>query len=60
MVNNDNIVFNVKEDDAHSIVYLHHGKVIVAVGSDKYDAIEKLNAQIAIEESREDNDTYRR
>jgi hypothetical protein len=53
MVNEDNIVFNVNEDDAHSIVYLHHGKVIVVVGLDRYDAIEKLNAQIAIEESKE-------
>ena len=54
MINEKNIVLCVNEgEDAHSIVYLHHGKVIVVVGSDKYDAIEKLQSQIGIEESKE-------
>ena len=55
MINENNIVFHISEgEDNHSIVYLHHGKVIVVVGSDKYDAIEKLQAQIAIEESKQE------
>ena len=49
----DNIILNVSEGEGHSIVYLHKGKVIVVVGCDKYDAVEKLQTQIAIEESKE-------
>lgn len=55
MINEANIVFHVSEgDNDHSIVYLHNGKVIVVVGTDKYDAVEKLQAQIAIEESKQE------
>jgi hypothetical protein len=54
MIKEDNIIFNITEDgDSHCIVYLHHGKVIVVTGNDKYDAVENLQTQIAIEESKE-------
>jgi len=55
MIDERNIVFHVSEgSDSHSIVYLHNGKVIVVVGSDRCDAIDKLQAQIAIEESKQE------
>lgn len=47
----ENIVFTLKEGDYdHSIVYLHNGEVLVALGSTKEEAMDNLYAQVAMKE----------
>ena len=53
MVDNNNVISEVKEDEStHSIVYLHNGEIIVATGYSKEDALEKLYGKISIIESK--------
>lgn len=50
-MNLDNVVFTLKEgDNDHSVVYLHKGEVIVALGSTKQEAMDNLYAQIAMKD----------